>query len=81
MEWYNFKRQKLYASIHEVVENAIIKELNEGHRLKICIGCDSQVKGKIVDFATVVLILREKREDLCTSRYNAKCKPCPSKSA
>jgi uncharacterized protein len=61
MDWYNFKRQKLQASIHEVVENAIVRELNEGHRLKICIGCDSQVKGKIIDFATVVLILREKK--------------------
>jgi predicted RNase H-related nuclease YkuK (DUF458 family) len=61
MDWYNFKRQKLQSSINEVVENAIIKELNDGHRLKICIGCDSQVKGKVIDFATVVLILREKK--------------------
>lgn len=80
MEWYNFKRQKLQASIHEVVENAIVRELNEGHRLKICIGCDSQAKGKIIDFATVVLILREKKEDLCTIKFNAKYKPCPSRS-
>ena len=44
-----------------VVENAIINELNDGHRLKICIGCDSQVKGKITEFATVIVIVREKK--------------------
>ena len=57
-------RQKLNIRIKEVVDRAILREIYAGHRLKICIGCDSQVKGKIIDFATVVLILREKREVL-----------------
>ncbi len=61
MEWYRFDKQKLKKSIEEVIEAAIIRELGEGHKLKICIGCDSQVKGSVVDFATVVLILREKK--------------------
>lgn len=61
MEWYNFKRQKLQLSINETMENAIIKELSEGHRLKVCIGCDSQVKGKMTEFAIVIVILREKK--------------------
>jgi uncharacterized protein len=29
--------------------------------LKICIGSDSQVKGKVTEFATVIVILREKK--------------------
>ena len=61
MEWYSFNRQKLMASIDVVVENALIRELSEGHKLKVCIGCDSQVKGNIIEFATVIVILREKK--------------------
>jgi predicted RNase H-related nuclease YkuK (DUF458 family) len=61
MEWYSFNRQKLETSIDVVVENALIRELSEGHKLKVCIGCDSQVKGNIIEFATVIVILREKR--------------------
>ena len=61
MEWYSFNRQKLQTSIDVVVENALIRELSEGHKLKVCIGCDSQVKGAVIEFATVVVILREKR--------------------
>ncbi|MEY3419752.1 MAG: hypothetical protein RIR48_28 [Bacteroidota bacterium] len=61
MEWYSFNRQKLQTSIDVVVENALIRELSEGHKLKVCIGCDSQVKGAVIEFATVIVILREKR--------------------
>jgi predicted RNase H-related nuclease YkuK (DUF458 family) len=61
MEWYSFNRQKLQTSIDVVVENALVRELSEGHKLKVCIGCDSQVKGAVIEFATVIVILREKR--------------------
>lgn len=48
-------------SIVEEVENTIIKETNLGNKLKICIGTDSQVRGSVVEFATVIVFLREKR--------------------
>ena len=32
-----------------------------GNNLKVCIGTDSQVKGAVIDFATVIVFLREKK--------------------
>ena len=47
--------------IKEAVEQTIIRETEAGHRLKVCIGSDSQVKNGIVEFATVIVFLREKK--------------------
>ncbi len=61
MEWRKFNGEKLTLSLDVMVENAIIKETSLGHRLKICIGSDSQVKGNVTEFATVIVFLREKK--------------------
>ncbi|MBL7757690.1 MAG: ribonuclease H-like YkuK family protein, partial [Chitinophagaceae bacterium] len=45
--------------IKNAVENAIRRETAAGFRLKVCIGTDSQVKGKETEFATVIVFLRE----------------------
>ena len=41
------------------VEAVIIREKAAGNKLKVCIGTDSQVKGKDTEFATVIVFLRE----------------------
>lgn len=61
MEWRRLNGERLTGSLKESVEKAIIREITAGHRLKVCIGSDSQVKGKITDFATVIVFLREKK--------------------
>ncbi len=61
MEWRKFNGEKLVLPLEETVENAIYREISLGHRLKICIGSDSQVKGKVTEFATVIVFLREKK--------------------
>ncbi|MEZ4911043.1 MAG: ribonuclease H-like YkuK family protein [Saprospiraceae bacterium] len=61
MDWYSFDRRKLLKPIEHVVEAAILRELELGNKLKICIGCDSQVKSNIIEFATVIVVLREKK--------------------
>ena len=61
MEWRKFSGEKLLLPLEKAVENAIIKEIGEGNRLKICIGSDSQIKGKITEFASVIVFLREKK--------------------
>lgn len=61
MEWYHFNGQKTDLPIDDVVETAILRELANGNKLKICIGSDSQVKGDITEFATVIVFLREKK--------------------
>lgn len=59
MDWRRLNGEKIRKPIVEAVEEAIIRELEAGHRLKICIGTDSQVRGEITGFATVIVFLRE----------------------
>jgi predicted RNase H-related nuclease YkuK (DUF458 family) len=61
MSWKTFSGEKIETPIHEAVERAILRESHAGHRLKVCIGTDSQVRGHIIDFATVIVFLREKK--------------------
>jgi len=61
MKWRRLNGDKIELPIKEAVEKAIIKELGDGHKLKICIGTDSQVKGGVIEFATVIVFLREKK--------------------
>jgi predicted RNase H-related nuclease YkuK (DUF458 family) len=59
MEWRKFNGDPLESPIFESVEKAIQRETDKGYRLKVCIGTDSQVKGKETEFATVIVFLRE----------------------
>lgn len=59
MTWKKFSGEIIHSSILEEVENAIVRESDNGYRLKVCIGTDSQVKGAFTDFATVIVLLRE----------------------
>lgn len=59
MNWKKFSGEIIHSSILEEVENAIIRETDNGYKLKVCIGTDSQVKGALTDFATVIVLLRE----------------------
>ncbi len=59
--WRTLKGEKLQAPIFDIVEQTIIREKNAGHKLKVCIGTDSQVHGAVTEFATVIVFLREKR--------------------
>ena len=59
MIWRKFNGDPLSLPIIQAVENAIKKETAAGYRLKVCIGTDSQVKGRETEFATVIVFLRE----------------------
>jgi predicted RNase H-related nuclease YkuK (DUF458 family) len=59
MLWRKFNGEKLEGPIYEAVENAIKRETAAGYKLKVCIGTDSQVKGKETEYATVIVFLRE----------------------
>lgn len=61
MTWKKFNGTELEQDILNEVSAAISKEFRAGNKLKVCIGTDSQVKGKITDFATVIVFLREKK--------------------
>ena len=59
MRWRKFNGDPIELPIIEAVETAIKRETEKGHRLKVCIGTDSQVKGRETEFATVIVFLRE----------------------
>ena len=61
MTWKKFNGEIIESPILEEVEHAIERESALGNKLKVCIGTDSQVKGSIIDFATAIVFLREKK--------------------
>ncbi|MBD1365790.1 ribonuclease H-like YkuK family protein [Mucilaginibacter sp. ZT4R22] len=61
MAWKKFSGEIIQTPILEEVEAAIERETNLGNKLKVCIGTDSQVKGSVTDFATVIVFIREGR--------------------
>lgn len=61
MQWRKLNGDPIKAPLHTAIENTIRREREAGHKLKVCIGSDSQVKGEDVDFATVIVFLREKK--------------------
>ncbi len=61
MKWRRLSGDAIDLPILDAVEKTLIRESEAGHKLKVCIGTDSQVRGKIVEFATVIVFLREKK--------------------
>lgn len=61
MKWRRLNGQRIALPIKEAVEAAIVRETDLGHKLKVCIGSDSQVRGGVIEFATVIVFLREKK--------------------
>lgn len=59
--WKKFNGELLNDSIRQEVEKVLNRESRAGHKLKVCIGTDSQVRGKITEYATVIVFLREHR--------------------
>lgn len=59
MEWQKYNGERIRLPIMDAVESAIIKETHLGNNLKVYIGTDSQVKRGTVEFATVIVFLRE----------------------
>ena len=57
-QWRKLNGQKII-SIADEVRSAIVREKEMGHELKVCIGTDSQVKGKETEFATVIVFIRK----------------------
>lgn len=61
MAWKKFSGEPLSTDLISEVEKTIEREYELGNKLKVCIGTDSQVKGELIDFATVVVFLREQK--------------------
>jgi len=61
MSWRRLDGTLLEDPIKEMVVRTIRQEKDLGHRIKVCIGTDSQKRGDWTGFATVIVFLREKK--------------------
>jgi uncharacterized protein len=61
MKWRKLNGDIIAQPIKEAVRETILRERAAGHKLKVCIGTDSQVHAESIEFATVILFLREKK--------------------
>ena len=59
MGWKTFSGIELNRSLLETIDSTIFDEIQAFGKPRICIGTDSQVKGSLVEFATVILFLRK----------------------
>ena len=60
-QWRKLDGTRVKTSIEDEVRRVIVKEKEAGHQLKVCIGTDSQVKGRETEFATVIVFIRKGR--------------------
>ena len=60
-KWRRLNGHIIDLPIKEAVERTLIEEQAKGFKIKVCIGSDSQVRGETIEFATVIVFLREKQ--------------------
>lgn len=61
MSWRKLDGTFLSNDLIGLVEETILREKSKGHKLKVCVGTDSQVYRNHIEFASVVVFLREGR--------------------
>jgi len=57
--WRKLSGERIKIPIIDEVTNVLKREREAGHEMKVCIGTDSQVKGKETEFATVIVFIRK----------------------
>jgi len=58
-QWRRLDGTQIKRPIEDEVRAVLVREKEMGHTLKVCIGTDSQVKGKETEFATVIVFIRK----------------------
>jgi uncharacterized protein len=58
-QWRKLNGERIRIPIADEVTAVLMREREAGHDLKVCIGTDSQVKGKVTEFATVIVFIRK----------------------
>jgi len=59
--WKTYDGTALKGDITFEVEQMLKSEAASGHKIKVCVGTDSQVKGARTEYATVIVFLRERQ--------------------
>ena len=58
-QWRKLNGERIKIPMADEVTNVLKREREAGHEMKVCIGTDSQVKGKETEFATVIVFIRK----------------------
>ena len=58
-QWRKLSGEWIKIPIADEVIKVLMREREAGHEMKVCIGTDSQVKGKETEFATVIVFIRK----------------------
>ena len=58
-QWRKLSGERIKIPIADEVSKVLMREREAGHEMKVCIGTDSQVKGKETEFATVIVFIRK----------------------
>ncbi|UYQ92633.1 ribonuclease H-like YkuK family protein [Chitinophaga horti] len=57
--WRRLNGMMVQTPIREEVRQVLLTAQEQGHTMKVCIGTDSQVKGRCTKFATVIVFIRK----------------------
>lgn len=60
-QWRKLSGERIKQPIEDELREVIVREKAMGHELKVCIGTDSQVKGREAEFATVIVFIRRNK--------------------
>ena len=74
MRWRKFDGTTIEPPILDAVEATLVREYEAGNKLKVCIGTDSEVRQDGIEFATVIVFLREKKGGFMFIRNQHKSK-------
>lgn len=74
MRWRKFDGTTIEPPILDAVEATLVRESEAGNKLKVCIGTDSEVRQDGIEFATVIVFLREKKGGFMFIRNQHKSK-------
>jgi predicted RNase H-related nuclease YkuK (DUF458 family) len=58
-KWRKLNGERIRRPIEDEIRDMLVRERQAGHELKVCIGTDSQVKGRETEFATVIVFIRK----------------------
>ena len=58
-EWRKLSGERIQLPIAEEISRVLMREQELGHTVKVCIGTDSQVKGRMTELATVIVFIRK----------------------
>ena len=74
MRWRKFDGTTIEPPILDAVEATLVRESEAVNKLKVCIGTDSEVRQDGIEFATVIVFLREKKGGFMFIRNQHKSK-------